>query len=56
MDVGARETFEETGFDPNCNFGRTKVMKQEAQEKGQKLPWNELREEDALAYSEDGTG
>ena len=23
-DAGARETYEETGFDPNCNLGKTR--------------------------------
>ena len=30
VEAGARETYEETGFDPDCNLGLTKQMKEEA--------------------------
>lgn len=66
VDAGARETYEETGFDPNCKFGKTKMMKKEALEEeedeeggvGVCLPWNELKEGDdnAFGYVEDGSG
>jgi len=53
IEAGARETYEETGFDPNCNLGQTKMMK----EVNPDLPWDELREEGALRYTEgDGSG
>lgn len=53
IDAGARETYEETGFDPNCNLGTTKTMKEVCPD----LPWNELRHEDKLHYTEqDGSG
>ncbi len=55
VDAGARETYEETGFDPNCNLGQTKVMK----EVNPDLPWNELKDTDGycLRYTEgDGSG
>uniref|UniRef100_A0A7S4IV37 Nudix hydrolase domain-containing protein n=1 Tax=Odontella aurita TaxID=265563 RepID=A0A7S4IV37_9STRA len=51
----ARETYEETGFDPGCSQGRTKVMREMADADGTSLPWGDLREEDALVYVEDGT-
>lgn len=50
IEAGARETYEETGFDPNCNMGLTKAMR----EVNENLPWNSLREEDALRYTEGG--
>jgi len=56
VDAGARETYEETGFDPNCNLGRTKLMKENAKDDSVSVPWKELAEEDALGYVEDGTG
>jgi len=53
IEAGARETYEETGFDPNCNLGTTKTMKEVCTD----LPWNELRHEDKLHYTEqDGSG
>lgn len=53
IDAGARETYEETGFDPNCNLGTTKTMKEVCPD----LPWNALRHEDKLHYTEqDGSG
>jgi len=66
VDAGARETYEETGFDPNCKFGKTKMMKNKASEEEEDeegaadvcLPWKELKEGDdnALGYVEDGSG
>lgn len=51
IEAGARETYEETGFDPNCNLGLTKTMK----DMNQNLPWNNpLREEDAIRFTEGG--
>lgn len=50
VDTGARETYEETGFDPNCNFGLTKEMK----DSNQKLSWKPLDLEDGLVYIDDG--
>lgn len=55
IDAAARETYEETGFDPNCLQGRTRTMSETALINGVKLPWRELREEDALVYVEDGS-
>ncbi len=55
IDAGARETYEETGFDPNCNLGQTKMMK----EVNPDLPWNILKDTDGycLRYTEgDGSG
>ena len=56
IDAGARETYEETGFDPNCSQGTARIMRERADEAGTKLPWGALREEDALVYAEEGTG
>jgi len=55
VEAGARETYEETGFDPNCLTGEAKRLKEEADEKGESLSWSSLRSEDALTYVEDGT-
>ena len=48
-DAGARETYEETGFDPNCNLGLTAQMKELNQ-----VTWDELQEDDALTYTDGG--
>jgi len=67
VDAGARETYEETGFDPNCLQGRTKMMKRSLEEEQDgdeemkedvSLPWEELKEGDdnTLGYVEDGSG
>lgn len=67
VDAGARETYEETGFDPNCLQGRTKLMKESLEEEQDgdeerrenvSLPWGELKEGDdtTLGYVEDGSG
>ena len=67
IQAGARETYEETGFDPSCSRGLTKQMKLEAEQATKQLVtddatpkrvlgWQPLREEDALVYVEDGTG
>ena len=55
VEAGARETYEETGFDPNCQVGETKRLLEAAAERGEDLPWSGLRSEDALTYIEDGT-
>lgn len=48
--AAARETYEETGFDPHCEFGRTSEMKEQ---QTNMLSWNfPLRENDALVYQE----
>jgi mRNA-decapping enzyme subunit 2 len=55
--AAARETFEETGFDPNCRFGLTKKWKEEEEAAitagvpvvTSKVTWmHPLRDEDAL--------
>ena len=55
VEAGARETYEETGFDPNCQVGETKRLLEAAAERGEDLPWSGLRSEDALTYIEDGS-
>ncbi len=52
IDAGARETYEETGFDPNCTLGRTKDMLSS----NTSLPWKPLSRENAVTYVEEGTG
>mmetsp|Transcript_14917 Transcript_14917/g.28084 ORF Transcript_14917/g.28084 Transcript_14917/m.28084 type:complete len:694 (-) Transcript_14917:177-2258(-) len=53
IEAGARETYEETGFDPNCNFGLTKTIKDTSD--GQMVSWNTpLREENAIRFTEGG--
>ena len=52
VEAGARETYEETGFDPNCQVGEAKRLMEEAAERGEDLPWSGLRSEDALTYIE----
>lgn len=47
LDSGARETYEETGFDPNCCFGLTKKMREGTPDD---VTWRTLQEEDALVY------
>ena len=55
IEAGARETYEETGFDPDCSLGQTKMMREGAGDGN--LPWNDLKEEDAIRYTEgDGSG
>lgn len=49
-DAGSRETYEETGFDPNCCFGLTKKML----ESGEPRSWKNLQEEDALVFLDSG--
>lgn len=57
IEAGARETYEETGFDPSCNLGLTQQMKDEVENSGEgQLPWKPLRNEDALRFTEDKTG
>lgn len=72
IQAGARETYEETGFDPEGQRGAAKQLKQAAQEKAKEqgiqwddgnnetfekfLGWNTLRESDKLVYVEEGTG
>jgi len=54
-DAGARETYEETGFDPHCFYGLTKQMKDEADAKGTRLPWKpSLDEDDGLVVVDGG--
>lgn len=48
VEAAARETYEETGFDPNCLFGHAAALKQ-ADACTWKTP---LREKDALVYQE----
>jgi mRNA-decapping enzyme subunit 2 len=49
VEAAARETYEETGFDPNCLFGKTLEMK----DASANIPWQvPLRESDALVYQE----
>jgi len=50
IDAGARETYEETGFDPNCNFGICKEMAIA----GLTVTWEPLKEENSVMYFEDG--
>jgi mRNA-decapping enzyme subunit 2 len=59
IDAGARETYEETGFDPNCNFGLTQQLREKAVASGEgdgQLPWKQLREDYALRFTEDKIG
>ena len=50
-DAGARETYEETGFDPNCNLGLTRDML----EANQNLPWKTpLDPNDGLVFIDSG--
>jgi 8-oxo-dGTP pyrophosphatase MutT (NUDIX family) len=50
IEAGSRETYEETGFDPNCCFGKAKEML----ENGDVISWGPLREEDSLAAIDAG--
>ncbi len=72
IQAGARETYEETGFDPEGQRGVARQLKQAAQEKATEqgipwdsnnndifekmLGWNPLRECDKLINVEEGTG
>ena len=50
-DAGARETYEETGFDPNCQLGLTRDMLAS----GTPLPWKTpLDPDDALVFIDSG--
>ena len=46
IETGVRETYEETGFDINCQMGLTREMD---------VSWKKLNAKDALMYVEDGT-
>ena len=47
-EAAARETYEETGFDPHCMFGQASAMKQAG-----KVTWKfPLRDKDALVFQE----
>lgn len=50
--AAARETYEETGFDPSCSIGITKSMKIRSQRTGERIPWMDLQETNALSYVE----
>lgn len=52
--AGARETYEETGFDPDCEMGLTKRIRAEAEARGEELPWSPLSPQDTLSFM-DGT-
>ena len=52
--AAARETYEETGFDPLCMFGLTASWKESPADKA-KITWKPLREQDALVFQE-GSG
>jgi hypothetical protein len=47
LEAAARETYEETGFDPNALFGQTKEMKEQGAEIGWTCP---IRNEDGLSF------
>ena len=52
--AAARETYEETGFDPSCKFGLTAAWKQQD---APKVTWNPvIQEEDALVVTDDNSG
>ena len=55
--AAARETYEETGFDPLCQYGLTAEWKQDDLSQD-KITWKPLREQDALVFVEgrDGKG
>ena len=53
IEAGARETYEETGFDIHCQLGITRNLKQASP---QSITWKELISKDALTYTEDVTG
>lgn len=44
-----RETYEETGFDINCQLGLTRTFQKED------ITWKPLDSNDALFYTEEGT-
>lgn len=48
--AAARETYEETGFDPFCGFGTTASWKASDPTK---ITWKPIREEDALSYQDE---
>jgi mRNA-decapping enzyme subunit 2 len=50
LTAAARETYEETGFDPNCVFGQTASWKATDPAK---ITWKSLQEQDALIFQED---
>lgn len=57
IECSARETYEETGFDPNCNIGLSKQMKLDSNTSGLgELPWKDLQKEDVLTFTEDAIG
>jgi mRNA-decapping enzyme subunit 2 len=51
-EAAARETYEETGFDPHCMFGQANVLKQSGE-----VTWKfPLRDQDALVVQDPGGG
>jgi len=49
IEAAARETYEETGFDPHCTYGLTREMKAESS-----ISWTPLCEGEGLVYTEGG--
>jgi len=57
VEAAGRETYEETGFDPNCQLGATKLLKAQAESgEGPKLSWvTPLEDINELHYIEEGS-
>ena len=54
--AAARETYEETGFDINAEYGRAKAIAVRCQEERRELPWNILNEDDQISFMDDAAG
>ena len=55
MDAAARETYEETGFDPMCERGMCASLRFRKGGDDESPPWGPLRDSDKLRYTETDT-
>jgi len=49
--AAARETYEETGFDPSCSYGTTASWRNKSPDK---ITWKPLQDENKISITEDG--
>jgi 8-oxo-dGTP pyrophosphatase MutT (NUDIX family) len=52
--AAARETYEETGFDINAEYGKTKAIATKFADEGKAVPWNVLDEDDQISFMDCG--
>ena len=54
LHAAARETYEETGFDINAEYGKAKAIASDLAKEGKAVPWNVLNEDDQISYMDAG--